>query len=67
MSLCPIRRGSQASGLFPLHSRVLKVARTIAALDGSGGVRRVHIAQTLSYLHMPVFGMPTALGQARTH
>ena len=29
--------------------RVLRVARTIADLDGSGSVRRVHIAEALSY------------------
>jgi magnesium chelatase family protein len=35
------------------YSRVLKVARTIADLDGSGGVRRVHIAEALSYRQRP--------------
>jgi magnesium chelatase family protein len=29
--------------------RVLKVARTLADLDGSEGVRRIHIAEALSY------------------
>jgi magnesium chelatase family protein len=28
---------------------VLRVARTIADLDGSAGVRRIHIAEALSY------------------
>jgi magnesium chelatase family protein len=31
------------------YHRVLKVARTIADLDGSVGVRRVHLAEALSY------------------
>nr|WP_290752209.1 ATP-binding protein [Henriciella sp.] len=31
------------------YHRVLKVARTIADLDGAGGVRRVHVAEALSY------------------
>jgi len=31
------------------YHRVLKVARTIADLDGSDGVRRLHIAEALSY------------------
>jgi magnesium chelatase family protein len=35
------------------YSRVLKVARTIADLDGAEGVRRVHIAEALSYRQRP--------------
>ena len=31
------------------YHRVLKVARTIADLDGSTGIRRIHIAEALSY------------------
>jgi magnesium chelatase family protein len=31
------------------YHRVLKVARTIADLDGAGSVRRIHIAEALSY------------------
>lgn len=31
------------------YHRVLKVARTIADLDGAGGVRRIHLAEALSY------------------
>jgi magnesium chelatase family protein len=30
------------------YHRVLKVARTIADLDGAGGVRRLHIAEALA-------------------
>ena len=33
------------------YTRVLKVARTIADLDGADGVRRVHLAEALSYRH----------------
>ena len=31
------------------YHRVLRVARTIADLDGSAGVRRIHLAEALSY------------------
>lgn len=31
------------------YHRVLKVARTIADLDGADGVRRIHVAEALSY------------------
>ncbi len=31
------------------YHRVLKVGRTLADLDGSGGVGRIHIAEALSY------------------
>lgn len=31
------------------YHRVLKVARTIADLDGTDGIRRIHIAEALSY------------------
>ncbi len=35
------------------YYRVLKVARTIADLDGSPAVRRVHVAEALSYRYRP--------------
>jgi magnesium chelatase family protein len=31
------------------YFRVLRVARTLADLDGAGGVRRIHVAEALSY------------------
>ena len=31
------------------YHRVLRVARTLADLDGGGGVRRMHVAEALSY------------------
>ena len=31
------------------YHRVLKLARTLADLDGGGAVRRVHLAEALSY------------------
>ena len=31
------------------YHRVMRVARTLADLDGSTGVRRLHIAEALSY------------------
>lgn len=34
------------------YHRVLRVARTLADLDGGGGVRRIHIAEALSYRRM---------------
>ncbi len=34
------------------YHRVLKVARTLADLDGGGGVRRAHVAEALSYRRM---------------
>ncbi|MDP1556300.1 MAG: ATP-binding protein, partial [Hyphomonas sp.] len=44
------------------YTRVLKVARTIADLDGSDGVRRVHIAEALSYRHRPASSTAGAAG-----
>lgn len=44
------------------YHRVLKVARTIADLDGATGVRRLHIAEALSYRRRPP-GETTALSQ----
>jgi len=34
------------------YHRVLRVARTLADLDGSEGVRRIHVAEALSYRRM---------------
>ena len=36
------------------YHRVLKVARTLADLDGAGSVGRIHIAEALSYRAMPL-------------
>jgi len=38
------------------YHRVLRVARTLADLDGADGVRRLHIAEALSY-RRPVYGI----------
>lgn len=46
------------------YTRVLKVARTIADLDGSGSVRRVHIAEALSYRHRPASSTASAGGSS---
>ncbi len=44
---------TQATGKLRLsargYHRVLKVARTLADLDGQDGVARIHIAEALSY------------------
>lgn len=45
--------GLSARGYY----RVLKVARTIADLDGAKMVRRVHVAEALNYRYRPV-GLP---------
>jgi magnesium chelatase family protein len=34
------------------YHRVLRVARTLADLDGSASVKRIHIAEALSYRRM---------------
>ncbi|MFN3911387.1 YifB family Mg chelatase-like AAA ATPase [Hyphomonas sp.] len=46
------------------YTRVLKVARTIADLDGSDGVRRVHVAEALSYRHRPAASTASPQGSA---
>ncbi|MGH6992518.1 MAG: YifB family Mg chelatase-like AAA ATPase, partial [Caulobacteraceae bacterium] len=43
-------RASEAGGLSARGwSRALRVARTIADLEGAGQVRRVHLAEALAY------------------
>ena len=45
--------GIKAAGLLRLtargYHRVLKVARTLADLEGAPDVKRIHIAEALSY------------------
>jgi magnesium chelatase family protein len=36
------------------YHRVLRVARTLADLDGSDTIKRLHIAEALSYRRMPM-------------
>src|SRR5262249_14334702 len=38
------------------YHRVLRVARTLADMDGGDGVRRVHIAEALSYRRIALAG-----------
>ncbi len=38
------------------YHRILRVARTLADLDGSDGVRRIHIAEAISYRRMAMGG-----------
>lgn len=49
------------------YHRVLKVARTIADLDASETVRRVHIAEALSYRRRPADADTTARSGALAH
>lgn len=49
-----INQAAEAMGLTARsYHRVLRTARTIADLDGSDGVRRVHIAEALSLRRSP--------------
>ena len=47
------------------YSRVLKVSRTIADLEGAEAVRRVHVAEALSYRHRPPGGAGAVAGAAQ--
>ena len=38
------------------YHRVLRVARTLADLDASAGVRRIHVAEALSYRRIAIGG-----------
>tara|TARA_Y100001947_G_scaffold158272_1_gene170878 strand:- start:286 stop:1836 length:1551 start_codon:yes stop_codon:yes gene_type:complete len=49
------------------YHRVLKVARTIADLDGAGGVRRVHVAEALSYRRRPPEGETLSTARSLAH
>ena len=45
-----LSRAAEAGGLTARGwTRILRVARTIADLDGADGVRRLHVAEALSY------------------
>jgi magnesium chelatase family protein len=49
-----LTRAAEAGGLTARGwTRTLRVARTIADLDGAPGVRRLHIAEALSYRRTP--------------
>ena len=48
------------------YHRVLKVARTIADLDGAGGVLRVHIAEALTYRYRAPGAAPATRPQRLT-
>jgi magnesium chelatase family protein len=49
-----LSRAAEAGGLTARGwTRTLRVARTIADLDGAPGVRRLHIAEALSYRRTP--------------
>jgi magnesium chelatase family protein len=44
------------------YHRVLKVARTIADLEASENVRRIHIAEALSYRRRPAESVDMSMG-----
>ena len=44
------------------YYRVLKVGRTIADLDGAGGVARVHVAEALTYRFRPAVAARAGVG-----
>lgn len=60
-----LTRAAEAHGLTARGwTRTLRVARTIADLDGSAGVRRLHVAEALSYRRAAL--EPNPLAGART-
>ncbi|GAB5454546.1 MAG: YifB family Mg chelatase-like AAA ATPase [Henriciella sp.] len=49
------------------YHRVLKVSRTIADLDGSTAVKRVHVAEALSYRRRPAIDATSNAANALAH
>ena len=49
LELLSKRESTQTGGGCRGYHRVLKVARTLADLDGSDAVKRIHLAEALSY------------------
>ncbi|MEM6900471.1 MAG: YifB family Mg chelatase-like AAA ATPase [Pseudomonadota bacterium] len=49
------------------YHRVLKVARTIADLDGKTGVHRIHVAESLSYRRRPPAQQGVSIQQSLAH
>jgi magnesium chelatase family protein len=62
-----LTRASEAGGLTARGwTRTLRLARTIADLDGADGVRRLHVAEALSYRRsLPESGTPAHAERAR--
>jgi magnesium chelatase family protein len=62
-----LTRASEAGGLTARGwTRTLRVARTIADLDGADGVRRLHVAEALSYRRsLPEAGVSSGFGRER--
>ncbi len=61
-----LSRAAEASGLSARGwTRTLRLARTIADLEGSGPVRRVHVAEALIYRRIPPVA-PAGFGEARS-
>ena len=60
-----LARAAQTMGLTARgYHRVLRIARTIADLDGGGGVRRLHIAEALGLRRAPARADDTATNAA---
>ena len=56
-----LAKASEAMGLTArAYHRILRVARTIADLDGADGVRRIHIAEALSARRVRSQGQPVS-------
>ncbi len=59
-----LSRAAEALGLSArAYTRILRVARTLADLDGAVGVRRRHVAEAVSFRHRETSSTPAAFSQ----
>lgn len=61
-----VKAADQLSLSARAYHRVLKVARTIADLDGAGAVARLHVAEALTYRYRPAAPMAETRLPARS-